>query len=147
LNFYKLEAKQISNSGLIMKILVVDDSRLARASIIKTLKESLEEDQDIIQGVNGEEAISFYKEHSPAVVFLDLTMPVMDGFEALRQIKSINNKANVVIVSADIQEKAVSQVMHDGAIMHVQKPINTAKMQEIIKTVNFLNKAATHHGK
>jgi len=128
-----------------LKILIVDDSRLARASIMKTLNEEVQGVDEIFQGANGEEAESLYKEHSPNLVFLDLTMPVMDGFEALRQIKALNEKANVVIVSADIQDKAVSQVMSDGAIMHVQKPINVVKVNEIIKTVKFLTKVSSHH--
>jgi len=53
----------------------------------------------------------------------DVTTAI-DGFEALCQIKAYDDKANVIIVSADIQDKAVSRVMRDGAIMHVQKPIN-----------------------
>jgi len=128
-----------------LKILVIDDSRLARASVIKTLNETLGDHNEIIQGENGQEGLELYKEHSPEIVFLDLTMPVMDGFEALRQIRAFDAKAHVVIVSADIQEKAVSQVMSDGAIMHVQKPINPTKMQEIIKTANFLTKVESPH--
>ena len=128
-----------------MKVLVVDDSRLARASIIKTLEGAFENIEEIIQGTNGQEALDLYKSCSPQIVFLDLTMPVMDGFEALRKIKSYDDKAHVIIVSADIQEKAVSQVMHDGAIMHVQKPINSTKMQEIIEMVSFLSKVESPH--
>lgn len=128
-----------------MKILIVDDSRLARASIIKTLKEAFGDNHNIIQGENGQEAVDLYKQESPQIVFLDLTMPLMDGFEALRQIRTYDEKAHIVIVSADIQDKAVSQVMGDGAIMHVKKPINSSKMHEIIKTVSFLSKVELHH--
>jgi len=123
-----------------MKILVTDDSRLARSAIKKTLKEEFGEDNEIIEAENGQIAVEKYKENMPELVFLDLTMPVMDGFEALKQIKAIHNKANIVVVSADVQEIAVGKVMSDGAIMHVQKPINPKKMQEIFKTVKFLLK-------
>jgi len=128
-----------------MKILVVDDSRLARASLIKTLNTEFEGDNEIIQGSNGEEALSLYKEESPEIVFLDLTMPIMDGFEALKAIKAFDEKALIVIVSADVQTKAVAQVMKDGAVIHIQKPINSDKMKEVIKTLRFLNKVNSHH--
>lgn len=128
-----------------MKILVVDDSRLARASVIKTLKETFGEENEILQASNGQEALDTYKSTSIDIVFLDLTMPIMDGFEALRQIKAYDAQAHIVIVSADIQEKAVNKVMSDGALMHVQKPINATKMQEIIKTVDFLSKLELPH--
>jgi len=123
-----------------MRVLVVDDSRLARSAIIKTLKKEFGEDNEIIEAENGQIAVEKYEENSPELVFLDLTMPVMDGFEALKQIKTINKKAYVVVVSADVQEHAVEKVMSDGAVMHVQKPINSKKMQEIFKTVKFLLK-------
>jgi len=128
-----------------VKILVVDDSRLARASVIKTLKETFGEENEILQASNGQEALDTYKSTSIDIVFLDLTMPIMDGFEALRQIKAYDAQAHIVIVSADIQEKAVNKVMSDGALMHVQKPINATKMQEIIKTVDFLSKLELPH--
>jgi len=124
-----------------MRILVVDDSRLARSAVKKTLKEEFGEDNEIIEAENGQIAVEKYKEYAPELVFLDLTMPVMDGFEALKQIKAIHDKAYVIVVSADVQEIAVGKVMSDGAVMHVQKPINAKKMQEIYKTVKFLLKA------
>jgi len=123
-----------------MKILVVDDSRLARSTIIKTLKEEIGEDNEVIEAENGQIAVEKYEKDRPELVFLDLTMPIMDGFEALKQIKAIDDKAYVVVVSADVQEHAVEKVMSYGAIMHVQKPINAKKMQEIFKTVKFLLK-------
>jgi len=123
-----------------MKILVVDDSRLARSAIIKTLKEEIGEDNEIIEAENGEIAVEKYEKDRPELVFLDLTMPVMDGFEALKQIKAISDSSHIVVVSADVQEHAVEKVMSDGAIMHVQKPINLKKMQEIFRTVKLLSK-------
>jgi len=127
-----------------MKTLVVDDSRLARSAVIKTLNKELGNENEIYQAENGEVALSLYKKENPDIVFLDLTMPVMDGFEALKKIRAHDEKALIVVVSADVQEHAVSQVMSDGAIMHVQKPINETKMKEIFKTVKFLLKAGSH---
>jgi len=121
-----------------MKILVVDDSRLARSAIIKTLKEEIGEDNEIIEAENGKIAVEKYEKDRPELVFLDLTMPVMDGFEALKQMKAISDNSYIVVVSADVQEHAVEKVMSDGAIMHIQKPINLKKMQEIFKTVKLL---------
>jgi len=113
-----------------MKILVVDDSKLARLSLIKTVKK-LEPSAEFIEADNGAVAVELFKQESPNVVFLDLTMPVMDGFEALIEIIKINPDAQVVVVSADIQEQARNRVLEYGAKNMCPKPINDEKMQNI----------------
>ena len=56
-----------------MKILVTDDSKMARKMVIKTLNEDIEEDLEIFEAQNGQEALDLYKEIFPTIVFLDLT--------------------------------------------------------------------------
>jgi CheY-like chemotaxis protein len=114
-----------------MKYLVIDDSKLARLNLIKSLKNYIEE-AEIFQATNGLEAIEIMQSEKPNIVFLDLTMPIMDGYEALPKLLEINPKANVVVVSADIQEKAKDKVINLGAQLHVQKPININKMKDIL---------------
>jgi CheY-like chemotaxis protein len=73
-----------------MKILVTDDSKMARKMVIKTLQDALnDKNYEVLEAQNGQESVDLYKEHNPNIVFMDLTMPVMDGFEALKQIKSL----------------------------------------------------------
>lgn len=115
-----------------MKILVVDDSKLARLSLIKILKE-LEPNFEIIEADNGLSAVMLYQEHSPVAVFLDLTMPIMDGYKALEKMIALNSKAQVVIVTADIQAQAQAQVMALGAKIIIPKPISSKKMQTILQ--------------
>jgi len=115
-----------------MKYLVVDDSKLARLSLIKSLKSHIE-DAEIFQAVNGEEAITLVKSEKPDIAFLDLTMPVMDGYTALPLMLEENPKLKVIVVSADIQEQAKTKVIQLGAQLHVQKPINADKMQDILE--------------
>ncbi len=115
-----------------MKYLVVDDSKLARLSLIKSLKSHIE-DAEIFQAVNGEEAVTLVKSEKPDIAFLDLTMPVMDGYTALPLMLEENPKLKVIVVSADIQEQAKTKVIQLGAQLHVQKPINADKMQDILE--------------
>lgn len=115
-----------------MKILVADDSKLARLSLIKILK-GLEEGCEIIEAENGQIAVEKFQENSPSIVFLDLTMPIMDGYEALGKIIDINPKAQVVVVTADIQSQAQAQVMALGAKMVIPKPISSEKMQTVLQ--------------
>jgi len=115
-----------------MKYLVVDDSKLARLSLIKSLKTHVQ-DAEIFQAVNGQEAVEIVKQEKPSIAFLDLTMPIMDGYEALPLMLEANPKLKVVVVSADVQEKAKERVVSLGAELHVQKPINADKMQDILE--------------
>ena len=115
-----------------MKYLVIDDSKLARLSMVKSLKAHIE-DAEILQAVNGAEAVEIVKSEKPNIAFLDLTMPIMDGYEALPLMLELHPKLKVVVVSADIQEKAKERVISLGAQLHVQKPINAAKMLDILE--------------
>ena len=122
-----------------MKILVTADSKMARKMVIKTLKDILQDDIEIHEAQNGQEALDLYKKILPNIVFLDLTMPVMDGFEALKEIKKFDNKAKVVIISADIQKLSVDKVLELGAFNFIKKPIDSIKMQQILDKINKLD--------
>jgi len=115
-----------------MKYLVTDDSKLARLSLIKSLK-TVAGDVAIFQATNGLEALQVMQKEKVDVVFLDLTMPEMDGYEALPKLLELNPKAKVIVVSADVQTKAKERVITLGAQLHMQKPINIEKMQEILE--------------
>ncbi len=117
-----------------MKYLVTDDSKLARLSLIKSLKAHVE-DAEIFQATNGAEAVELVKSEKPDIAFLDLTMPIMDGYEALTLMLEAHQKLKVIVVSADIQERAKTMVIELGAQLHVQKPINADKMQEILELI------------
>lgn len=119
-----------------MKILVTDDSKMARKMVIKTLTENIEGDLEIFEAQNGQEALDLYKELSPKIVFLDLTMPIMDGFTALEKIKEFDNNAKVVVISADIQKLSMDRVLQLGAFNFVKKPIDSSKMKQIFEKLN-----------
>jgi two-component system, chemotaxis family, chemotaxis protein CheY len=116
-----------------MKILVTDDSKMARKMVIKTLTENIEGDLEIFEAQNGQEALDLYKELSPKIVFLDLTMPIMDGFAALEKIKEFDKNAKVVVISADIQKLSMDRVLQLGAFNFVKKPIDSSKMKQIFE--------------
>ena len=119
-----------------MKILVTDDSKMARKMVIKTLQDAISNiDFEVLEAENGEISVSLYKEHNPNIVFMDLTMPVMDGFEALKKIKEFDSSAKVVVISADIQKQAMDRVRELGALNFVKKPIDLKKMQQILNSI------------
>ena len=107
-----------------MIFLVVDDSKISRKWLIEMIPQKIAEHTTIIEGCNGEEAVALYKEHRPDIVFLDITMPVIDGIEALSLIKQIHPEAIIVMVSADRQKSTQSTVLALGAKAVLSKPVD-----------------------
>jgi two-component system, chemotaxis family, chemotaxis protein CheY len=123
-----------------MKVLVTDDSKMARKMVIKVLTDILKENVEIHEAQNGQEALDLYKKILPNIVFLDLTMPIMDGFQALEKIKEFDKDAKVVIISADIQKLSIDKASKLGAFNFIKKPIDLAKMEQILNKINEMSK-------
>lgn len=115
---------------MIKKILIVDDSPVARAIVKKCLPK--DRDFELTEASNGQEGVQKFKEVRPDLTFLDLTMPVMDGFDALKAIKEEDNLAVVMVLSSDIQKKTVEKVVTLGADMVIPKPPSAESIQEAL---------------
>ncbi len=115
------------------KILVVDDAAFMRMMVKDTLTKGGYD--DLYEAVDGADAVEKFKEISPDLVILDITMPNMDGLEALKQIKELNKDANVVMCSAMGQESMVIEAIKLGAKDFIVKPF---KADRILKTVNSI---------
>lgn len=102
------------------KILVVDDAAFMRLS----LKTSLEKNgYDVVgEAENGLKAIEMYKRLNPEIVTMDITMPDMDGIEALAQIMKYDPKAQVIMLSAMGQEVKIKEAVLLGAKGFIVKP-------------------------
>ena len=107
-------------------ILIVDDSPIAR----KMLKSCLPKDQgfEFREAGDGKEGFEQYQELNPDVTFMDLTMPVMTGYESIEKIIGFDKAALIIVVTADVQMKAIKTVMDSGAFMVLRKPL---KKEEI----------------
>lgn len=121
-----------------MKILVTDDSRMARKMTIKSLSDLISESDEIVQAANGEEAVAMYKEHKPNICLMDLTMPVMDGFDATLNIKNYDKDAKIIIVSADIQEGSMLRAKENGAMGFIKKPINANNLKTMLEKLGLI---------
>jgi two-component system, chemotaxis family, chemotaxis protein CheY len=102
------------------RVLIVDDAAFMRMSIRNMLESNGFE--IVGEAENGLMAIEKYKELQPEVVTMDITMPEMDGLEALREIKKIDPAASIVMVSALGQEARMKEAIIYGAKGFIVKP-------------------------
>ncbi|MCM1124878.1 MAG: response regulator [Lachnospiraceae bacterium] len=114
-------------------ILIVDDSRTSR----KILREILEAAGHAIVGeaVDGEDGYLKYKELKPDLVTLDITMPKLDGIEALQLIKKCNEEAVVVMITAAGQKEKMIQAIKHGAAEFIIKPYEPEEVKDVIEKV------------
>jgi CheY-like chemotaxis protein len=88
---------------------------------------------DLSEAADGEQAIKAYREGKAHIMFLDLTMPVKDGFQVLEAIQADGMKSFVVVISADIQPKAQQRVKELGAMAFIKKPVKPEDIANILK--------------
>lgn len=115
------------------KILIVDDSKVFRKILHTTLEENGH--TIIAEAGNGEEALSILEKESADLVTLDITMPIMDGLDALKSIHEKYPATKIVMVSAAGQKDKVMDALKSGASDFLQKPLEP---EEVIKVINRL---------
>jgi two-component system chemotaxis response regulator CheY len=111
------------------KVLIADDAafmRMKSASLVKQLG------HEVIEAENGEQAVALYEEHSPDAVLLDITMPVMDGLEALRLILSKHPQAKIAMVTAMGQQQVIMDAIKAGAKDFVVKPFDAERIESAL---------------
>lgn len=115
------------------KILIVDDSKTSR----KILRNILEADghEIIAEAVNGEDALEKYKTLKPEAVTMDITMPIMDGIEALKQIMEYDKDAKIIMVTAAGQKSKMVEAVKYGATEFLAKPFESDKISEVINNI------------
>jgi CheY-like chemotaxis protein len=123
----------MSNSGL-GKALIVDDEKTNRL-ILKSLLGK--QGYQTIEAVNGQEAIDLFNQENPSIIFMDVMMPIIDGYEATRQIKaaSANRFVPVIFLTAMSDEQALAQCIEAGGDDFLVKPYDKVILQSKIRSM------------
>jgi two-component system chemotaxis response regulator CheY len=116
-----------------MKVLVVDDSKIARMTLAKNLAEfGLEV---IGEAQNGKEGYEKYKELKPDVVFSDMEMPEIDGLGMLKLIKAYDKDAKVVMVTSVLNAQVIQTLISAGAFDCLKKPITKNIIEKLVSKI------------
>lgn len=111
-------------------IQLVDDSRFMRTHIKRILNEA--DVQKIVEAENGIQAIEMYQMYSPDIVILDITMPLLNGIDTLKELLKMDREAKVIMCSAMGQQSIISEALKLGAKDFVVKPY----FQNLVTIVN-----------
>ena len=103
-----------------LTILVAEDN----ASNYKLFESILKYDYHLIHAWDGMEAVEMFREHNPQIVLMDINMPVMDGYEATREIRKYSAKIPIIAVTAFAYASDEQKVMESGFDGYMPKPIN-----------------------
>ena len=117
------------------KVLIVDDSRTSRKILRAVLEEAGYNVVD--EALNGAEGIEKYKKYHPTVCTMDITMPVMDGIEALKVIREYDPQAKVVMLTAAGQQSKIVEAVKSGAAEFITKPF---EKDDVIRTLAEITK-------
>lgn len=114
-------------------ILIVDDASFMRMMI----KDILTKNNFNVLGEaeNGVKAVEKYKELAPELVIMDITMPEMDGIQAVKEIKKINGDAKIIMCSAMGQQAMVIEAIQAGAKDFIVKPFQADRVVDAVKKV------------
>lgn len=115
------------------RVLIVDDAAFMRMMI----KDILTKNGYTVVGEaeNGVRAVERYKELNPDLVIMDITMPEMDGIQAVRQIKALNAAAKIIMCSAMGQQAMVIESIQAGARDFIVKPFQAERVIEAVRKV------------
>ena len=115
------------------KILIVDDAAYMRMMIKDILTKNGYE--IAAEAENGQKAVEKYQETNPDLVLMDITMPEMDGIQALKKIKEVDAGAKVIMCSAMGQQAMVIEAIQSGAKDFIVKPFQADRVLEAVKKV------------
>lgn len=119
--------------GSMTRVLIVDDAKFMRDKIREILE--TEDLQVAGEAGNGEEAVLLYQELQPDLVIMDITMPVKNGIEALKDMIQLNPKVKVIMCTAMRQKRIVVEAIEAGAKDFIVKPFEETKVVEAIRHV------------
>ncbi len=118
-------------------IIICDDSSVARKLVARALPTGW--DVEITYATNGREGINAIAAGKGDVIFLDLTMPEMDGFDVLEYIRAQDLQTVPIVISGDIQPESYKRVMKLGALAFIKKPVEPEELCKILDEYGVLD--------
>lgn len=113
-----------------LSVIVCDDSKFARSQLIKGLPKDLK--NNLKEVSDGVQALELIRSGFGELMFLDLNMPNMDGYQVLEEIKNNQLDILVIVITGDIQEAAEKKIMSLGALAYLKKPLDFCALFQVL---------------
>lgn len=115
-------------------VMIVEDDRFTATYAVNILNKNY----DVIHARTGEEAITYYIDHAPDMVFMDIHLPGISGRDALRAIKTVDPEAYAVMLSVDAQKDNIILSSKEGAAGFLKKPFSKDRLLQITRKSPFI---------
>ena len=126
------EVSDLAGTTQVAAILVVDDEENALEGLSKILTK---EGYAVETAANGKEAMDFIKRASFDLVITDMRMPLMDGFEVLRELKKLDENIGVIMITAYGEIESYLEAMNLGAYEYINKPVRVNELKRVITKI------------
>ncbi len=120
-----------------VSLLICDDSSLARKQLLQALPAGWS--VEVSQAATGLEALERIRQGGVEVLLLDLTMPELDGYQVLAQLREERLSCKTIVISADVQDEAVRRVLELGALAFIRKPADPIHLHQTLASLGLLN--------
>ena len=119
-----------------MTVLIADDIAIFRNMLKDIIVEFCDiQRHNVFEAIDGVHAMSEYKRLKPDIVFLDITMPKLDGISVIKQVMEIDPKARIIMCTSSGEESVIKECVREGALDYLVKPITPSRVVEAIKKV------------
>lgn len=117
-------------------LIICDDSNMARKQLLRVLPDGWQE--RVTLATNGREGIEAIRAGVGELIFLDLTMPELDGYDVLRLMQEEGLPGKVIVISADVQPEARVRVFALGAVDFIKKPVIADVLNDVLQRHGLL---------
>lgn len=114
-----------------LKILIAEDT----PSNYRLFETILKGEYELVHATNGREAVDLYAQHQPHLILMDINMPVLNGYEAVSEIRKLSATVPIIAVTAYAFEQDEQRILHSGFSAYTSKPINAAALKGKITTL------------
>ena len=114
------------------KILVVDDQVIVQRLLIETFQE---DQHEVETAANGAEALRLFMTFKPDLILMDMKIPGMNGIEILRQIRALDRRVTLIMMTSYGDPQAMKQATDFGIIYYVDKPFDLFKLRERVREI------------
>lgn len=114
-------------------ILICDDSILARKQLHDVVNRYVP-NANVVEATDGQSAVENFKNSKPSLIFIDITMPVMNGIDAIKEIKKIDDNASIIVVSSVGTKTELKEAIMAGAKDFIQKPFSVSQIKILLES-------------